>query len=222
VPGVPEISRAQLFVYAALAVGIALLGARYLRHSGHSKAGRPGAHVTAAHSDDGEGAGTNGSGNAGAVSVARRAGGRAVVDVSGAVRHPGVYRVRSDARVQAAVRRAGGARPRADLGGINLAARVTDGEQIVVPARVSGAGAGDAPPSGAAADPGTADSSTPINLNTATLAQLETLDGVGPVTAQKILAYRKQHGGISSVDELDRVPGIGPATIASLRPRVIG
>jgi competence protein ComEA len=135
------------------------------------------------------------------------------VDVVGAVRRPGLYRVRSGARVADAVAHAGGPTRKADLALVNLAALVADGEQVVVPQRgAAGAtGATPAPGSGAAG---------PVHLNSATLEQLDALPGVGPVTAQKIIDYRAQHGGFDSVDALDAVPGIGPTRLADLRPLV--
>jgi competence protein ComEA len=150
-----------------------------------------------------------------AISVSGQAtgGGRVVVDVSGAVRKPGVYRLSAGSRVEDALRRAGGATHRADLGQVNRAAKLEDGRQILVPVRVAG---GQAATAAAGAAPG-ATPSAPLNLNTATAEQLDTLDGVGPATAQKILDYRKAHNGFGSVDELDQVPGIGPKRLAALR-----
>ena len=143
--------------------------------------------------------------------------GRALVHVAGAVRRPGVYRLRAGARVVDAVERAGGARPRADLSAVNLAAEVEDGRQVLVPRRGASAAVGvaGAPPG----TPGIAPAA-PIDLNTATLAQLDTLDGVGPVTAQRILEYRQEHGGFGSVEELGQVSGIGPKRLAALREHV--
>jgi competence protein ComEA len=139
-------------------------------------------------------------------------GGSVVVHVAGAVRQPGVYRLRAGSRVESAVRRAGGATPRADLTQVNLAAEVEDGRQIVVPRRLAApAAAGGAAP----AQPG-----VPLNLNTATLEQLDELPGVGPATAQKIIDYREEHGGFGSVEELGQVPGIGDVRLASLREQV--
>ena len=136
------------------------------------------------------------------------------VDVVGAVRRPGLYRLHARARVADAVQRAGGPTRNAELDLINLAALVADGEQVLVPRR--GAAAVAALGGGAASAP----ASGPVHLNSATLEQLDALPGVGPVTAQKIIDYRTQHGGFGSVDELDAVPGIGPARLADLRPLV--
>jgi len=146
----------------------------------------------------------------------------ALVHVAGAVRHPGVYKLAAGARVKDAVARAGGGARGSDVNAINLAAKVSDGQQIVVPRRppagvAAGAGAV-AGPSGAGA-PGTPPAA-PVNLNTATLEELETLDGVGPATAQKILDWRQQNGGFRSVDDLGEVPGIGPKKLAALRDKV--
>ena len=139
-------------------------------------------------------------------------GGALVVHVAGAVRQPGVYRLRPGARVSDAVQRAGGARRRADLGAVNLAAELQDGRQVLVPLRARGGGAAVA---GAAPAPG-----VPLDLNTATVEQLDELDGIGPATAQQIVAYREAHGGFGSVEELDQVPGIGETRLAALREKV--
>ena len=136
---------------------------------------------------------------------------RLVVHVAGAVRTPGLYRLPEGARVADAVRRAGGAAPRADLTAINLAARVADGIQVVVPARL---------PAAAAASGVAAARAGPVSLGSATLVELDGLPGVGPVTAQKILDYRAAHGGFRSVDDLDAIPGIGPARIEQIRALV--
>jgi competence protein ComEA len=142
-----------------------------------------------------------------------------VVDVVGAVRNPGLYRLAQGTRIADAVARAGGARRSADLAAINLAAPLADGEQVVVPSRqTAGASSGSAAAGGAA--PGAAGPQGPVHLNSATLADLDTLPGVGPATAQKILDYRTEHGAFSSVDELDAVPGIGPKRLEELRKLV--
>jgi competence protein ComEA len=135
---------------------------------------------------------------------------RLVVDVVGAVRRPGVYRLRHGARVQDAVARAGGVTARADPVAVNLAAPLVDGEQVVVAVRgaVGGSASGPAP-------------SAPVSLSTATAEQLDALPGIGPVTAQKIVDFRQQHGGFSSVDDLDAIPGFGPARLANLKGLVV-
>ena len=136
-----------------------------------------------------------------------------VVDVAGAVRRPGLYRLADGSRVADALERAGGPTPKAFLEALNLAAPLADGQQVLVPRKVAGAGT-----AAAVATPGTAG---PVSLSAATLEQLDTLPGVGPVTAQKILDYRTAHGAFRSVEELDAVPGIGPATIEELRELVV-
>jgi competence protein ComEA len=145
-----------------------------------------------------------------------------VIDVVGEVRHPGLYRLKEGSRIDDALRTAGGATPKAALDTVNLASPIADGEQIVVPSAESAAG-------GAAAAAGTGGSASAgvpgqpaqkVHLNSATLEQLDALPGVGPVTAQKILAYRQQHGAFHSINELDAVPGIGPARLQDLRPLV--
>jgi competence protein ComEA len=139
---------------------------------------------------------------------------RVYVDVVGAVRRPGLYRLRDGARIADAVARAGGATRRADTALINLAAPVADGMQIVVPVRGAPGVAETSP--GAPGAPGGAK----VSLSSATVEQLDTLPGVGPVTAQKIVDWRTAHGPFRSVDALDDVPGIGPARIEQLRELV--
>jgi competence protein ComEA len=126
-----------------------------------------------------------------------------VVHVAGAVERPGVYRLPVGARVADAVKRAGGFARGAAEDGINLAARLSDGQQVVVPGPGAAGGA-------AAAD-------GPVSLGSATAEQLDEIEGIGPVTAQKIIEYRDQHGGLSSLDQLDEISGIGPATMEALR-----
>ena len=139
-----------------------------------------------------------------------------VVDVTGAVGRPGVYTLPAGSRVNDAVQRAGGATAKGDVEQINLAARLADGQQIVIPSRAkspAGVGAG-------AASSDAATSSGPISLGTATVEDLDTIEGIGPVTAQNIIEYRDQHGGVSSIDQLDEIDGIGPATMEALRARL--
>ena len=139
-----------------------------------------------------------------------------VVDVAGAVRRGGLYRLRSGSRIDDAIAAAGGPTARAQLDSVNLAAPVADGEQVVVPGRGAAGSAAAASPPAAGSSP-----SAPLDLNSATLEQLESLPGVGPVTGQKILDYRQVHGAFRSVAELEGVPGIGPAHMAQLKGLVI-
>ncbi|MEP9385130.1 helix-hairpin-helix domain-containing protein [Nocardioides cheoyonin] len=148
-------------------------------------------------------------------SAAASAGGTVTVDVEGKVRHPGIVVLPTGSRVVDAVKAAGGALRRRALGGLNLAAVLTDGQQIVVDGTAAGAGV--PAPSGTASSGGPG---TLVNLNTATAEELDALPDVGPVTAQSILEWREQNGGFTSVDELLEVDGIGPVTMEKLTPLV--
>jgi len=148
------------------------------------------------------------------VATTKTAAAEVVIDVVGAVRRPGLYRLGEGSRVADALNRAGGATRRADLALVNLAAPIADGEQVVVPLR----GQGSVPAAGSGG--GGPVSTGPVHLNTATVDQLDSLPGIGPVTAQKILDYRQKHGAFGSVDELDAVPGIGPSRLDQLRDLV--
>jgi competence protein ComEA len=150
-----------------------------------------------------------------ATSASSHAAVRVVVDVVGKVRRPGVYRLPDGSRVDDALTAAGGALPGVDLSQLNLASKLTDGEQIAVgmPGAASAVGVpGTGAASGAAA--------APVDLNTATVQQLDTLPGVGPVLAQRIVDWRTQHGRFDSVDQLQEVNGIGPSRLADMRPLV--
>jgi competence protein ComEA len=156
-----------------------------------------------------------------------------VVHVAGEVRRPGVQTLPAGSRVVDAVAAAGGALPRADLDGLNLARPLTDGEQVLVPRptqRASGAVSAPADPADAAsagapgpagpAPPSGPTPSTPVNLNTADLAALDALPGIGPVLADRIVAWRTEFGPFVAVEELLEVSGIGPSVLADLRPLV--
>ena len=149
----------------------------------------------------------------------RRAGARVlVVHVVGEVRRPGLYRLRDGARIADAVRRAGGASGGANLAGLNLAAPLVDGIQMLVPSRV----ARERATATAAATRARSDvaAGSTVSLSSATVEELDELPGVGPITAQKIVDYRTEHGPFASVDDLDAVPGIGPTRIEQLRDLV--
>jgi competence protein ComEA len=175
--------------------------------------------VSYASSGGGRASAAGGSGGGGASFSAGPGGEDVVVDVTGEVADAGVYRMPAGSRVNDALTRAGGATARANLEAINLAARLSDGQQVVVPgAAPAGAAASATAAASGAGDP-TA-STAPISLGSATVADLDTIDGIGPVTAQKIVEFRDQHGGVSSVDDLSQISGIGPATMESLRARL--
>jgi competence protein ComEA len=140
-----------------------------------------------------------------------------VVHVVGAVRRPGLLRLRDGARVADAVARAGGAARGADLSALNLAAPLVDGVQVLVPTRAEGGATSDVPATGEEA---VGVAGRKLSLATATAEDLDELPGVGPVTAQQILDYRAEHGPFGSVDDLDAVPGIGPARLEQLRDLV--
>lgn len=192
----PEVGRVQLFIYAAIAVALLLIGARALQAEGGEQAS-----FEVGNGTEGAARGFSLGGE----------GGDVVVDVTGAVRRPGVYRLPAGSRVEDAVARAGGARGDAVLEAINLAARLADGQQVVVPS---------SKPSATAAPAGAVSEDGPISLGTATVEQLDTIDGIGPVTAADIIEFRDEHGGLASVEQLDQVSGIGPATMEALRDRL--
>lgn len=179
----------QAVAWAVAAVVAVLLGARLL---GGADPAPPAIRV---------GAGAD----VGGVGEDRTAGGPAgpYVHVAGAVRRPGLYRLAAGARVAAAVRRAGGAAANADLNLINLAARLQDGQQVVVPAAGGAAGA-------AAVD-------APISLGSATVEQLDGLDGIGPTLAERIVERRQARGGFGSLDQLAEVEGIGAKRLKALK-----
>ncbi|MCW2926612.1 MAG: hypothetical protein JWM86_580 [Thermoleophilia bacterium] len=131
-----------------------------------------------------------------------------LVDVAGFVRRPGVYRLAPGGRVHEAIAAAGGAKPGADLASINRAATVVDGQQVIVAGPASQTRGGEDASGGG---------STTVSINTADVAALDGLPGIGPVTAERIVAERTSGGPFASVDDLDRVSGIGPATIEALR-----
>ncbi|WP_432479652.1 helix-hairpin-helix domain-containing protein [Nocardioides sp. GXQ0305] len=138
------------------------------------------------------------------------------VDVAGKVRRPGIAVLDAGARVVDALEAAGGARPGVDLSGLNLARLLVDGEQILVGVAAPAA----APPVSASPGDPAATGGPLVNINTAGLAELETLPEVGPVTAQAIITWRDENGGYTAVDELLEVDGIGEATLEAMAPFV--
>ena len=201
----PELSRTQLAVYAAVAVALLLVGARALRSGGDREA---------AFADSPARSSEN--------STRRRGGGETVRDRVAAVRtSSSTSPARSPSRGSTGCRQAPGSTTRSPAPGaprrgrsleaINLAARLGDGQQVLVPASTPAA----RPRRG-----GVVSEDGPISLGSASVEQLETIDGIGPVTAGDIVEFRDEHGGLSSVDQLDQVPGIGPATMEALRDRL--
>ena len=143
------------------------------------------------------------------------------IDVAGAVRRPGLYSLPEGARVAAAIQRAGGVRSRANRAAVNLAAKLTDGQQVFVPDRRPGAtGSGGGSGSAGAMGSAGALAAAPISLSSATQAELEELDGIGPALAQRIIQYREQHGGFRSIDELQQVSGIGTKRFEALKDSI--
>ena len=195
----PEISRRRALAYVLVLLVLLAVGGRFLS-SGGARDGEPERRRQAA-----------------ALEATRESPRKVVVHVVGAVRQPGLYQLDDGSRVDDAIRRAGGARPKAALELVNLASPVADGQQVVVPVRTAGAATESAAAPGGA---GQATGETPagrVHLNSATVEELDALPGIGPVTAQKIIDYRTERGAFSSVEELDAVPGIGPARLEQLK-----
>ncbi|HWH94595.1 MAG TPA: ComEA family DNA-binding protein [Baekduia sp.] len=226
-----DLTRTEAAAYVACALLVVVLGWRVLRSDREAAGAAHAGPSVAATGPRTTASGASGAPDGVSVSAAPARDTSALVHVVGAVRHAGVYRLRVGQRVKDAVRRAGGATARADLQAINLAAKVADGQQVVVPRKgpaavapgaasgATGGAAASAAADGAAASAG-GGVAVPVNLNSATAEQLDTLDGVGPATAQKILEYRTQHGGFSSIEDLAQIPGIGPKRLESLRAQV--
>ena len=147
-------------------------------------------------------------------------GGMIVVHVAGAVGRPGIVQLPTGSRLHEAITAAGGSTGTADLDRLNLAALLEDGQKILVPER----GSTDAAVPGAGADgsgaPGGTGPPAKVNLNTADVEELATLPRVGPVLAQRIVDWRKEHGAFGSVEELDAVEGVGPKLLEALLPLV--
>ena len=133
------------------------------------------------------------------------------IDVTGAVNNPGVYTLAANSRVIDAIKAAGDSAPGADLSTVNLARVLSDGEQIYVDATIVNS---------AGVRISKITRSGPININRATLAQFDSLDGIGPVIAKRIIEYRKVNGPFASVEDLQKVSGIGVAKFANIKSKV--
>jgi competence protein ComEA len=206
-----QLARRQIYAYVALAIVVAALGVRYLLIPRTASGDAPPALVLAAASPSA------------AVDAGPSAPAEVMVYVCGAVRRPGVVRLPAGARVADALDLAGGPTARAELSAVNLAAKVGDGQQVVVPERApQGASAPAAAPAvaGAPAAAAGASGGALVNINTASLGELETLSGVGPSTAQKIIDYRTANGGFTSVEQIMDVPGIGDAKFAAMKDSI--
>ena len=204
---IAERSKGQLLAYAAAAVLVVVAGIRYLDPGGDERAATP---VTIA-------------GETGAAPADGSAeGGRLYIHVAGEVREPGLYRLSPGSRVGAAIDRAGGVDQRADLSGVNLAAELQDGQQVLVPRRGSATAVAPAPSPSATptTDPG--GPAAPISLGQATVEELDAgVDGIGPILATRIIEFRDEQGTVGAIDELEGVEGIGEERLADLREALV-
>jgi len=202
-------SKGQLLAYVAAAVLVVVAGIRFLGQGGEEQPAAPVA------IDGGTGA---------APADGSAEGGRLYVHVAGEVREPGLYRLFPGARVGAAIDRAGGVERRADLSGVNLAAELQDGQQVLVPRRGSVTAVAPAPSPSATGAP-TTDAgapAAPISLGQATVEELDAgVDGIGPILATRIIEFRDEQGTVGAIDELEGVEGIGEERLADLREALV-
>ncbi|MEK7817205.1 MAG: helix-hairpin-helix domain-containing protein [Actinomycetota bacterium] len=198
-----DLSRRQIFVWAVVGLVILAVGGNYMRtHQSASYPEREFSVATVGLKDDGPS--------------------EVKVHVVGAVARPGLYSLKPNQRAADAIDAAGGPTPTADLSQVNLAAKLADGQQLLVPEKGAAPANGSNPAAGGGGRAGAGGGAAgPVSLNAATAAQLEELDGVGPKTAQKIIEYREAHGGFKSIEELMEVPGIGQAKFESIRGQVV-
>jgi competence protein ComEA len=208
-----EIDKGKLVTW--LAAGLLILAVALRLHA-HAGAGASAATVSVAPADSRAHAAAGASGPSSAAGGSGS--GSLWVDVAGAVRRPGLYKVPAGSRVATAIELAGGVSSRGERAAVNLAAPLRDGQQVIVPRRGS-AGAVTAGAGGAAG--GATAGVGPISLSQATEAQLESLDGIGPALAGRILQYRDQHDGFRSLEELKEVPGIGDKRFEALRRSIV-
>lgn len=220
--------QAIIGVVLVVAVAVAMLGGRYVLARGEATPEPVSVEQGEESPFGGEAAGSGGEPpGAEPASSPSATPTKVTVHVAGQVRRPGVVTLPAGSRVSTALEEAGGETSKADLSGVNLARPLVDGEQVVVP-EPGEVPVAAAPPAPGAADPGGAatpgapagEAGAPVNLNTADLATLETLPGVGPVLAQRILDWRSEHGQFSAVEELGEVSGVGEKTFAQLAPKV--
>ena len=198
--------KAEVAGYAVAAFVVVLFAFKFLRHDDASGGSRVSLNTPEERSRSVGGS-------------SRSSGRQLVVDVAGEVRQPGVYRVPGGSRADAAVARAGGVTRRGERAAVNLAMPLHDGQQIVVPRRVAASPVASAAGGGASGVAGSTPAQ-PVSLSSATVEQLDTLDGIGPTLAGRIVQYRDAHGGFRSVDELRQVSGIGDKRFAALRKAV--
>lgn len=202
-------SKGQLLAYAAAAVLVFVAGVRYLDSGSEQRPAAPvaiGGEADAAPVDGSPG------------------GGRLYVHVAGEVREPGLYRLTPGSRVGAAIDRAGGVDRGADLSGVNLAAELQDGQQVLVPSRGQVAPVAAVPAPSTAGAPATdaGAPAAPISLGQATAEELDAgVDGIGPVLAARIIEFRDEQGAVGAIDELEGVDGIGEERLADLREALV-